>query len=119
MKILSQASHLCHVILILSNHNEIPRILGVCGKIFTSLSLDFCTENPYSKMFLTRTFLFVNRFSKLLLNILRQTKCSIVPENILCIFKQLQSICQKPLSDEKKLKVCLESSRNMYTCMCP
>ena len=30
-------------------------------------------------MFLTRTFLFVNRFSKFLLHILRQTRCLIVP----------------------------------------
>ena len=42
-------------------------------------SLDFCTGNPYSKMFLTRTFLFVNRISKFLLHIWRQTRCLIVP----------------------------------------
>ena len=33
-------------------------------------------------MFLTRTFLFVNRFLKFLLHILRQTSCYIVPRKI-------------------------------------
>ena len=79
MKKLSLVSRLCHSIMILSNHNEKPRISNFCRKIFMSLSLEFCTENPYSKMFLTRSFLFVNRFSKFLLHILRQTNCSIVP----------------------------------------
>ena len=38
MKILSQVSHLCNLIMTLSIHDEIPRILNFCGKIFTSLS---------------------------------------------------------------------------------
>ena len=38
MKILSLVSQLCHSIMILRNHNEIPRISNFCGKIFTSLS---------------------------------------------------------------------------------
>ena len=40
MKLLSLVSHLCHSIMILSNHNEIPRIsfFFFFGKIFTSLS---------------------------------------------------------------------------------
>ena len=62
---------MCHFIIVLSNHNEIPRISKFCGKIFIFLSLDFYTENPFSKLFLTRTFLFVNRFSEFLLHILR------------------------------------------------
>ena len=33
------------------NHNEIPRILNFCGKTFTSLSSEFCTENPYEDNF--------------------------------------------------------------------
>ena len=77
IKILPLISHLCHFIMVLSNQNDKPRIFKVCGKIFTSLSRDF-TENPYS-MFLTRPFLFVNRFSIRLLHILRQNKCSTVP----------------------------------------
>ena len=78
-KNLSQVSNLCQLIFILSNHSEIPRISIFCEMIFTSLSRDFCTQNPYSKMFLARTFLFVNRFSNFLLHILRQSKCLIVP----------------------------------------
>ena len=52
-------------------------------------------------MFLTRTFLFVNRFSKFLLHILRQTKC------LLCqaTFEQLKNICEKPLSHTTKQTV--------------
>ena len=45
-------------------------------KVFAgAFTRDLCTENPNSKMFLARTFLFVNRFESLL-HILRQTKCS-------------------------------------------
>ena len=32
MKILSQVSYLCHFILILSNHNDIPRISNFAGE---------------------------------------------------------------------------------------
>ena len=55
-RMLSLVRHMCHSIMILSSHNEIPRNSNFCGKIFTSLSQDFCKENPYSKMFLTRFF---------------------------------------------------------------
>ena len=41
IKILPLISHLCHFIMTLSNHNDIPRMFKVCGKIFTSLSKDF------------------------------------------------------------------------------
>ena len=72
------------------------------GKIFTSLSRDFCTENPNSKMFLTRTFLFVNQFSKFLLHIFDKLNSQLSQENISSRFKQLQNICKKPLSDTRK-----------------
>ena len=42
-------------------------------KIFAGKYLPPFHENPYSKMFLTITFLFVNLFSKFLLYMLRQT----------------------------------------------
>ena len=96
MKIWYCVNLLCHFKMILSNHNEITRNLNLhfWGKIFTSISCDVCTENSYSKMFSARTFLFVDRFSKSLLHILRQTNCSFV-QNISSRFKQLQCICEQ------------------------
>ena len=49
------------------------------GKYLPPFHEIFVQEIPIQKMFLTITFLFVNRFSKFLLHILRQTRCLIVP----------------------------------------
>ena len=52
MKILSRVSHLCHFLVILTNHNEIPRILFFfCGKIFTSFYDNFAQKIPIQKCF--------------------------------------------------------------------
>ena len=48
-------------------------------------------------MFLTRNFLFVNRFFKFLLHILRQTRCLIVPRKyFFCIWTVVKYL-QKPI----------------------
>ena len=57
---------------------------------FTSLPSIVCTGNPYSKMFLTRTFFyFASGFSKFLLHILRRTNAQLCQENISSTMKQL------------------------------
>ena len=66
---LSQLRLLCHFILILNNQNGVTRFYFLAGKCLLPF-MKFCTDNSYSNMFLTKTFLFVNRFSKLLLPIL-------------------------------------------------
>ena len=47
---------------------------NLVGKQLPPLHDFFCTQNPYPKLFLGRTFLIVNRFSKFLQHILGQTK---------------------------------------------
>ena len=73
-----------------------------CGKIFTSCSL--CTKSLFKNDFDQNVFYLSTDFKKMLLHILRQTKCSIIimPRNILSRFNQLQNICDNPLSDPRK-----------------
>ena len=78
MNILSQVSHLCPLITTLSNHNKMPRSLMFAGKYLPPFHEIFVQKIPIQKYF-DITVLFANRFSKFLLYILRQTKCSIVP----------------------------------------
>ena len=59
MKILSQVSRLCHFIMILSNHYEIPRILNYCRENIYLPFMRFCAENVFDHF-----FLFVIRFLK-------------------------------------------------------
>ena len=51
---LSQVNQFCHFIIILSNQNEIPRI-NIFAENVNLHFMRFCTENPYSKIVLTRT----------------------------------------------------------------
>ena len=69
-----------HFIMILGNCNGIPFLLS--GKYLHPFHEISFTENPYSKMLLTRTFFFICQpilkiFATPL--ILRQTKCSFKP----------------------------------------
>ena len=61
----------------LSDYDRILQVSKFCGKIITCHDF-FCTENPYSKLFLGRTFLIVNRFSIFSQHILGQTKRQIL-----------------------------------------
>ena len=66
----------------------------VSGMSFVPFYNDFeheKTGNPYSKMFLTRTFLFANRFSKFLLHNLRQTRCSLVPRKYFFYIRKISA----------------------------
>ena len=62
MEILSWISHLYYFIIILSIHNEISRFLVLKKYLPTFHAICFYRKSPF-KMFLTRTFSFVNRFS--------------------------------------------------------
>ena len=51
MKMLSLVSHLCHSILILSNHNEIPRISFFAGKNLPPFLEIFVQKIPIQNCF--------------------------------------------------------------------
>ena len=57
----------------------------------------FLYRKTLFKMFLTRTFLFVNRFLKFLLHILRQTRCLIVPRKYFFYIWTVVKYLQKPI----------------------
>ena len=77
-------------LMILSDCDRILRHSKYCRKIITSH--DFFLD--YSKLFLGRTFLIVNRFSFFLQHILGQNKRRIVRQNILPTVK-LNNKCLK------------------------
>ena len=59
-RIFHQESYMCHLKMIPNTKD-----LHFWREKITSLTSDLCTENPYLKMFLAITFLFVNRFNNL------------------------------------------------------
>ena len=63
-------------------------------------SMTFYYRNPYSKLFLCRTFLFVDRFSKFLQSILGQTTQDF--EKKIVYLKLIRNICENPLSETRK-----------------
>ena len=62
----------------------------------------FVQKTSIQNMIFTRTFLFVNRFSKYLLHILRQPNAELCQENISATFKHFQNICEKAVSATRK-----------------
>ena len=62
----------------------------------------FVQKIPVLKGFLTRMILFVNRFSKFLLHIFRQTKCQIVARKDFILALTVAKYLQKPLSETRK-----------------
>ena len=60
-------------------------------------SMIFTTENPYSKLFLGRTFSIVKRFLKLFQHILGQTK----HKKVFLQLKEIEDIHEIPLSESR------------------
>ena len=63
------------------------RILRILNDYFPSMLYFYSAENPYSKLFLYKTFVIVDRFSKFLQHSLGQTKHRIIQGNILTAVK--------------------------------
>ena len=77
---------------------------SICvGKYLPPFHEIFCTENPYPEMFLTRTLFYLSTdFQNFCCTFCDKRNAQLCQENISSKFKQLQNICDKPLSDNSK-----------------